>query len=1006
MVEEKKSDSPTSRSASPLVHEPPSPPRLSSTLEPNNEKIFFADSEGESDLNASHRVLRETDIGDCRQDSDDTTSAAQHVKNREAEMRYYQVVYKGVVALLAEPNTSSKRSGAYVGYGEIVGSCRTPTQEETSELVDDDDTAKIIRIDRVLTGGYAIDAVKTNVAALDQTPKRTNRQQPMTVISSSVLPIPDGPYVANSVTSEDEEEIPQASNVHDDDSHGYMILHQNNIPIAVPLDGAPKVEHGSFRYRVVSSTPLPILTGPSLDAPTTKAMLVPGSVIDVCLRMRGTELSVCFLRLTQRRGWIADQRMSTKQTGDSRLTVVLKDVTGEESADDSSVSTASCSASSRVATPISAARRKHRPPRRRRGDLKKDASLLPPSHVLGPSHSQHETPNSSFDTSTHDKLIKSPSSNVSSMLSEASSFPSVKQMGSGSPDRSVAKNSSTVNFFLMKVNAPRGLKILDAPHFQVNKLIHGNQPGVANGVSPMGAKELSAQKANQSIFQTMGGHHTTTFSSKIGNPAVFDSIMRARKLPRGSVFEASKRMESSGGFGEGAGLIKLSDNSGWAIVPKQEDLDEQYRGHSGSLNGIKEGEATRAYEEVGNAVIEPHLEPRFLRVYTKGGISVSCPPVSSTISDDETSITSPGSSIAGASAISAGLSHVTSHDSDVASSVGSSFIDAMFRTPRKKDTDHMSVDSRKDYQNKTPSHEKSSFSNIIPCGMYVEVERWSEPADLSQTPHENDFARIRGGQGWIPRFVQGKPVVETIDSPDIRFGSFWYRVKDKDGIKVRLGPSRRSPSIKSDDGVYFRFECGEFLRASEVVTFLRDQVPYESFAKLYRNRHVRLQNSEGGVRQLASLTTQAEWVQIFGSDQVHLEECVTEPRIERHRQGWRYNVVLDVRIPVRKGPSFGADPNGAVLLGGESVLINERVIGPDENVTWLRLKDGQGWVHNVGNEGEALMIPHSLKHRKSTRGRQAKSRNGGDDIAYNTIIARLFHNDSESAATNNGKSRK
>jgi hypothetical protein len=1065
MTEEKKSDDPSSTSilvkdavrrlsttAPPSGKEPPSPPQLTPKLKAKHDKFLFG-SALESDLHTqqirgnkqqrNHVSSSMDSVGDGHHESSaqEKLSVPQHIQNRETEMQYYQVVYRGVVALLSEPNASSKKSGAYVGYGEIIASEREilekerapsgirsqepkqlfPTQSSAERSGEDwqpesgsinpestdANAAKIIRVDRVLTGGYAVDAVEPRVAALDQTPKRANTQQSVTIISASPMPIPDGLCKSDSVTSEHDDHMRQGRNIKDDDCHGYVMSHRNNMPIAVPIEVVPKMEHGAFLYKVVSSTPLPILTGPSLDAPTTKAMLIPGSTHDVCLRMYGTDSSVCFLRLTRRRGWIADQKISRKQSGEARLFYIMKEIDEEESVDDCNISMSSSGASSTVATPVSAARRRHRPPRRRR-ELKKDAHSHPPLHVLGPSHSQQDTPNNSFDTSIHDKVIKSPSSNVSSLLSEVSSQPSVKQMGSVTPDRSVARSAasskaSQINFFLMRVNAPRGLKILDAPHFQVNKLIHGNHPGGSNATSPLGMNDLAGQTTNQSIFQTMAGHHTTTLTSKIGNPAVFDSIIRARKLPRGSVFEASKRMENSGAFGEGAGLIKLSDNSGWAIVPKQEELDEHYRGYSGSLAGIKEGEATRAYEEVGNAAIEERQEPRFFRVSTKGGISVSCPPVSSVFSDDETSITSPGSSVAGASTVSAGFSHVTSQDSDIASSVGSSFIDAMFRTPKKKDSDHMSVDSRRDvgnYQNKGPSIEKTPFSTVIPCGMYVEVERWTEPADLAQNPHENDFARIRGGQGWIPRFVSGKPVVETIKAPDVRFGSFWFRVQEKGGIKVRLGPSRRSPSIKSDDGVYFRFECGEFLRASEVVTFFREEKPYESFAKLFRNRHVRLQNGERGVRQLASLTAQSEWVQIFGSEQLHLDQRATEPRIERHRQGWRYNVVLDARIEVRRGPSFEANPNGAVLLGGESVLINERVICPDENVTWLRLKDGQGWVHNVGMEGEALMIPHSLKHRKSTRGRQAKSRTGEDDIAYNTIIARLFHNDSE-----NGPSR-
>lgn len=154
--------------------------------------------------------------------------------------------------------------------------------------------------------------------------------------------------------------------------------------------------------------------------------------------------------------------------------------------------------------------------------------------------------------------------------------------------------------------------------------------------------------------------------------------------------------------------------------------------------------------------------------------------------------------------------------------------------------------------------------------------------------------------------------------------------------------------------------------------FFRHNSVQESFAKLYRNRHVRLHT--GDLRPLSSLTTQAEWVQVFGGGVLLLDECATEPRIVRHKQGWRYNVVLDARITIRKGPSFEAETDGMVLLGGESILVNERVTGPDDSITWLRLKDGPGWAHNIGMNGEALMIPHSLRHRMAGTGRPKKSK--------------------------------
>jgi hypothetical protein len=980
---------------------------------------------------------------------------------------------------------------------------------------------RMIRVDRVLTGGYAVDAtdMKSNaigsthvvnnfaadVKAYEKTPKRGNGTYSMLVaasngapsmMESSALPIAkqwnfegitnDGRNSTNLSMKNQKNTLPKQYEPHRIDEepkpvlghsfssanetgsqedresfhgHGYMFLEQNHLPIAAPItDRLPECEKGSFLYRVVSSTPLPIMTGPLQDAPKTKGILIPGSVHEVCLKVssddgrRGT-----FLRLTRRRGWVMSGKVTTKrndQTGNAtsqrQWVTTMKELPPDD-ADGTSVASrvSTTTVSSAIATPISAARLRHKPPRRRQRErMAKDVidSASLPRHVIGPALATRNDTSTLTDTSmslnngavqqlnNDPRAIMSPSSNIS-LLSDESSLEHHQQKvttaGGGqplTPDRSVARStasssSSNPSFYLMRVNAPRGLKILDAPHFQVNNLIHGThslvlgpsgsggsgQSHVHSTVSPL------KESGNQSIFQTMTGHnHTTTMTSKIGNPAVFDSVTKSRKLPRGTVFEASKRMEAPGAFGQGAGLIKLSDNSGWAIVPRQDELDEQYRNYSGALAHTREGEATRAFEEVGNALPDDpsrQASPLFLRVLSKGGLSVSLPPLPSTESDVETS---PTSSTTGSSAVSgiAGLvvgGGMSQDNSDVASSVASSFLDA-FRTPRKhreRDPSVMEGDGRKDLNqhnqnSRPPVGERSMVSTVIPCGMCVEVDRWADPSDMDRHSFKNEYARIRGGQGWIPRFVSARPVVETVPPPEVRFGSFWFRVQDQRGIKVRLGPSRRAPSIKSDDGVYFRFECGEFLRASEVITFFRRNSSIECFAKLYRNRHIRLQTGiHGEMRPLASLTTQAEWVQVFGDGSLFLDECAAEPRIERHRQGWRYNVVLDARVAVRKGPSLAAETDGVVLLGGESVLVNERVTGPDETITWLRLKEGLGWVHTVGINGETLMIPHSLRHRASNgvTGRPSKAdRNsvgntGQDDIAYNTIIARLFHND-------------
>jgi hypothetical protein len=255
--------------------------------------------------------------------------------------------------------------------------------------------------------------------------------------------------------------------------------------------------------------------------------------------------------------------------------------------------------------------------------------------------------------------------------------------------------------------------------------------------------------------------------------------------------------------------------------------------------------------------------------------------------------------------------------------------------------------------------------------------------------------------------MKGKPVVASVEKPELRVGSFWFRVKLQQGMKVRLGPSHRAKSIRSDDGVYFRFECGEFLRASEIITYFEEDKPSECFAKLYRNRHAQLNQIQHDYKELSQLTLQSEWVQVHGDERLFLEECAAAPRIERHRQGWRYNVVLNFEVMVRRGPSFAAESTGKILLGGESVLVTERVTAPGETITWLRLKDGGGWVHDFGPNGDAVMIAHSLRDRAAaataaaltTTATQNDEQKRGNDVAYNAIIARLFHGDGQDDST-------
>lgn len=866
-----------------------------------------------------------------------------------SQTHFYRIVFKGVVALLKSPETDSPRNGSYLSYGDIF----------LGSQVDDFDAKKAVRVHSVLTGGYAVSAETASDASCFPTPNPAN------VMGIS----------------------------------GYVFSAQNDNVIAELLQFTPRAEKRTFWYRIISSTPLPILTGPALDAPKTKAVVLPGTVQEISVRVC-VESDISFLRLSHRRGWIADRKVSTK----SHMSVaVVKEMNSEmdnNSADGSSVGS--------VATSLSA-RRRHRPPRSRRDAAAKDGDKTLPRHIAG----RVNFPLQKQVNDGSDRSI-APSSNVSILSDDSSQTASQRRTRPSSPDASFSTHKSAtslsnqqnsaahtpaLNYYLMRVTAPNGLKILDAPQFQVNRLIRSGklQQHAVSSSHMVSQMESNPLKRHHSIFQTMSGRLTTTGPSQAGNPAVFDANSKTRVLPRGAVFEASTRMETTGSYSQGSGLIKLSDNSGWAVVPRQPELDEQYRSFTGGMASVKEGESTRAYEEVGSAVLQTNSNgtsdfsqtnrsSNWLRVIVRTGLTVACPPPIPTASDDVTSpISSRGSSAITSSNHGSNTGLLAGNDSDVASSVGSAFLDAMFRTPKKKEIDVIKEPLPR------PNPEKLLQVNTIPCGMFLEVEDWSDFLTSQYT--EREYARLCGGQGWMPLTVGGKPTTATVTRPEFRYGSHWFRVQSSHGLKVRLGPSKRAPSIKSEDGAYFRFECGEFLRASEIITVFSDKrEPIESFVKLYRNRHVRLHHSHEDIRFLTSLTTQAEWVQVYSEDELFLEECAAEPRIERHKQGWRYNVVPEDGVAVRKGPSFASEKTGILLFGGESVVVNERVTPAGDKITWLRMKDGQGWIHNVDDAGEHIMIAHSLRHRaQTTRPRKPVMPKEGNEIAYNAIIARLFH---------------
>jgi hypothetical protein len=887
-------------------------------------------------------------------------------------LKYYRVVYRGVVALLSAPSRHAPRSGAYLSYGEVFATsfhdndddCESaaatgaasslsprrwksatsasafagpnlshgsskppclpmlPTQSQDS-LHESDPSA--LRVDYVITGGYA------------------NELNDPTLSSSSCQKL------------------------------GFLFTQSaNGDPIVEEIETSksrlpPSVSAGPWTYKIVSTAPVPTVTGPCSDAPRTAAMLLPGTVHDVSLCFDNK-----FLRLQHRRGWFRLYREVIGEGGivariptaelvridETDMAATSAGAPDPNAADISMASHSTSSSYSTLNTSFASAstmtqrhrdRRRHRPPRRTLEHDRGDASHGPyggqslPRHVPG--------------VGSAGSAITSPSKQHQQHLDERCSVSLVSDDDEGeSSEQSMRSNDETV--YLMRVLHPKGLKILDAPQYAASHLIHGS----------LAHQHRSSSAVPHRVFSTLPPMRS--------NPViVFDSHSKTRRLPTGVYFEARSLLQQT--MVNGEGLVQLFDKTGWAMVPSPADV-----------------------EMVAQSSLAHGRE--WVRVMVRSGLAVAYPPLSHLATDGGSAPHSPSS-------IRTATISAAESTSDVASSVGSAFLD-VFRTPKKK---------------KPPTTQTSTLppseSTIIPCGTMVHVERVIS----------GEFARLVGGQGWIPTALQGKPVCARLPAsaaPEVRRGSFWFRVQSPRGIRVRVGPSRRAPSIKSAGGAapgdknkdhrssYFRFECGEFLRASEIVTLLPPADPTvgggdgssgavaECYCKLFRNRHANLlshQQSAFDYLPLEAYTTPAEWVQVYHGEELFLEECAHEPHIERHKSGgWKYEVLREVCV--RKGPSFASESTGT-LAPGDSITVNERVAPPTgsahddlvahRSLHWLRLKDGQGWVHDTCQEtGDALLVPHSLRHHNNKPKKKIVVGGGRrDEVAYNAIIARLFH---------------
>jgi hypothetical protein len=901
---------------------------------------------------------------------------------KQMELRYYRVIYPGVVSLLVDlpgaaatypPPSDSKSTETcvYLGYGEIVATSSPEITISLSELeaagnvdnklnnlqVDgaENKFIRAIRVDSIMTGGYNSD---------DKECIATDPSVPSSWKNSTIR------------------------------HHGYLLLDNQfgqviaeSMGQTKPGSMGPSYEHGSFVYRVRASSPVRVLSGPDFNAPSMKCALIPGTIHDVTFRvsvpLSNTQENdadilvddadageVKFLRLGRRRGWVVDRRVDAVDGDSKRLRVsyLMQDVTEEQSLNQTFSETSAASLTvSQTPTTVNTQRKRTR---RHRREARNVPTML---HDI-------RNPGDSFDTE-----------------SSATGYGSGTVASTGADSMIDQKFGPSIEtFYLMRVLAPLGLKILDAPHFQVSDLM--NTPTEQNklrnqspaGISPFARTNAMIGSSSADSSPTSSGAHRKG--------------QRIRFLARGQFFEASNRMESTDAaslYTNGQGLIKLADGSGWVIVPHHHDLVAQYENFRGGSVGVDPHEVI-AFEELGDATVPRHVRASnrhtppdrmhqvskslkrqerptcWLRIINPNGVKVVLPPAEfvQRMNGQHSNVTPPKYPTIAEKAIKIKPSS-SSLDSEVASAVSSSFFDSVWSrvTPTKIKNTISSSANTEIASNKHLTQQQvqsvNSASNssqqftvpVIACGMVVPVEH----SDSAVSDDERCFVRLFHGQGWIPLRLAGTICAVEVDSPEVRYGSFWFRIQSKYGLDVRHGPSAHAPYITSDCGHSFRFECGEFLRASEVLTVFRkesgptDRPKVECFAKLYRKNHglnsdTTNQNMISQYTSLQSLTSPGEWVMVHNADELFLEECAAPPLVERKRDGWRCSAIQNVHI--RFGPSFDAGRTTKVIRADEQFLVIEKVMAAGDGVVWFRLKNGEGWVHSVSENGDAMVHCH------------------------------------------------
>ena len=407
---------------------------------------------------------------------------------RQMELRYYRIAYPGVVSLLSELDVGADKTHAsatrselnkespvienedrsndsrvYLGYGEIVATSSPEITIPLSELGEVD----------------LCDMTANNSPEKDPENKFIRAIRVDSILTESHNSVDKGCITSNPSTISSRKNSPTRH-------YGYLLLNDRSgssiaesIVLSKPGCNGPSFEHGSFVYRVCASLPVRVLSGPDFNAPMMKCALLPGTLHDISFRISvpvsdpindadvlvddADAGEVKFLRLGRRKGWIVDRRVDAIDSDSKRLRVsyLMEDVSekhnlnysfGGSQANSTNTSMSqslNCSSlnlsgtASLVTTPQSVNANRKRTKRRHR-DLNVTKMLQESRH-----------PGDSFDTE-----------------SSAIGYASKSVVSTGTDSMIDQKYGATIEtFYLMRVLAPLGLKILDAPHFQVSSII-------------------------------------------------------------------------------------------------------------------------------------------------------------------------------------------------------------------------------------------------------------------------------------------------------------------------------------------------------------------------------------------------------------------------------------------------------------------------------------------------------------------------------------------------------